>query len=111
MKRGNQDVVGEKCVLNDNEKLSFDTNAKNVAPNQLFNQEFDWDQSSLSVVHPVIGPALHVTVNMVEGTKKYQKIGRRAILSILKKEKVMHCIEGTIEVSCFLNICQNGLLR
>ena len=31
MKRGNQDVVGEKCVLNDNEKLSFDTNAKNVA--------------------------------------------------------------------------------
>lgn len=69
MKRGNQDVVGEKCVLNDNDKLSFDTNAKNVAwkefYDQLLNQEFDWDQSSLSVAHPVISPAFHVTVNMV----------------------------------------------
>lgn len=50
MKRGNQDVVGEKCVLNDNDKLSFDTNDKNVAwkefYDQLLNQEFDWDQSS-----------------------------------------------------------------
>ena len=50
MKRGSQDVVGEKCVLNDNDKLSFDTNAKNVAwkefYDQLLNQEFDWDQSS-----------------------------------------------------------------
>lgn len=45
MKRGNQDVAGEKCVLNDNDKLSFDTNAKNVAwkefYDQLLNQEFD----------------------------------------------------------------------
>ena len=28
MKRGNQDVVREKCVLDDNENLCFDTAAK-----------------------------------------------------------------------------------
>ena len=44
----------------------MDTNAKSVAwtyYNQLLNQEFGWDQGSLSAVHPVVGS--HITVAMV----------------------------------------------
>ena len=75
MKRGNQDVVGEKCVLDDNENLCFGTTAKSKAWKEhyscLLNQEFVWDQSTLSTVHPVVGPAPLVTVDMVfESVKK-----------------------------------------
>ena len=82
MKRGNQDVVGEKCVLDDNENLCFDTAAKSNALKEhyscLLNQEFVWDQSSLSTVHPVVGPAPLVSVDMVYDSVKKMKAGKAA---------------------------------
>ena len=82
MKRGNQDVVGEKCVVDDNENLCFDTTAKSKAWKEhyscLLNQEFVWDQSTLSTVHPVVGPAPLVTVDMVFESVKKMKAGKAA---------------------------------
>ena len=82
MKRGNQDVAGEKRVLDDNENLCFDTAAKSKAwkvhYSCLLNQEFVWDQRSLSTVHPVVGPARLVSVDMVYDSVKKMKAGKAA---------------------------------
>ena len=82
MKRGNQDVVGEKCVVDDNENLCFDTASKSNAWKEhyscLLNQEFVWDQSSLSTVHPVVSPAPLVSVDMVYDSVKKMKAGKAA---------------------------------
>ena len=82
MKRGNEDVVGEKCALDDNENLCFDTTAKSKAWKEhyscLLNQEFVWVQSTLSTVHPVVGPAPLVTVDMVSESVKKTKAGKAA---------------------------------
>ena len=42
------------------------------------NQEFVWDQSTLSTVHPVVGPAPLVTVDMVFESVKKMKAGKAA---------------------------------
>ena len=80
MKKGNQDVVVEKCVLDDNENLCFDTAAKSNAWKEhyscLLNQEFVWDQSSLSTVHLVVGPAPLVSVDMVYDSVTKMKAGK-----------------------------------
>ena len=82
MKRGNQDVVGEKCVLDDNENLCFDTTAKSKAWKEhyscLLNQEFVWDQSTSSTVHPVVDPAPLVTVDIVFESVKKMKAEKAA---------------------------------
>ena len=65
MKRSNLDVVGEKCVLDDSGNLCLDTESKKKAwkehYNRLLNEEFPWDQNSLSHVDPVAGPATCVS--------------------------------------------------
>ena len=43
------------------------------------NQEFVWDQSSLSTIHLVIGSAAHVTADMVFDSAKRMK-SKRATL-------------------------------
>ena len=82
MKRGNQEAVGEKCVLDDNDNLCFETAAKSNEWEEhyscLLNQEFVWDQSSLSTVHPVVGPAPLVYVDMVYDSVKKMKAGKAA---------------------------------
>ena len=82
MKRSNQDVVREKCVVDDNENLCFDTAAKSNAWKEhyscLFNQEFVCDQSSLSTVYPIVGPAPLVSVDMVYDSVKKMKAGKAA---------------------------------
>ena len=42
------------------------------------NQEFGWDQSSYSVVHPVVALALHITADMVCESVKKMKSGEAA---------------------------------
>ena len=44
----------------------------------LLNQEFGWDQSSYSVVHPVVALALHITADMVCESVKKMKSGEAA---------------------------------
>ena len=62
--------------------LCFDTTAKSKAWKEhyscLLNQEFVWDQSALSTVHPVVGPAPLVTVDMVFESVKKMKAGKAA---------------------------------
>ena len=63
-------------------RICFDTAAKSNAWKEhyscLLNQEFVWDQSSLSTVHPVVGPAPLVSVNMVYDSVKKMKAGKAA---------------------------------
>ena len=59
----------------------FDTTAKSKAWKEhyscLLNQAFVWDQSTLSTVYPVVGPA-PVTVDMVFESVKKMKAGKAA---------------------------------
>ena len=65
----NQDIVGEKCVKDDGNKLAFsDTAKKNVWKQHyqcLLNVEFPWDETSLSQIKPSTGTAPFITGTMV----------------------------------------------
>ena len=57
--RSNQDVVGEKCVLNDTElSLSDDEKIKDWIEHysKLLNIEFDWPSDDLVDVPPIVVP-------------------------------------------------------
>ena len=55
----NQDVVGEKCVFDDNGSMAFNEDAKKIAWQQHYNHlrniEFPWSET-LPHVEPVIDP-------------------------------------------------------
>ena len=58
MKSENQDIVGEKCVRNDQGNIVYDDDAKLLAwkehYHRLLNVEFIWDESTLTDTDPVI---------------------------------------------------------
>ena len=80
MKRENQDVVGEKCVLNDDGEMTFSNDSKKGAWHQhyerLLNVEFPWDRENLPPAHPVQGPAVFIPREMVVGAVKKLKNGK-----------------------------------
>ena len=80
MKRENQDVVGEKCVLNDDGEMAFSDDSKKGAWHQhyerLLNVEFPWDKENLPPFDPVQGPAVYITKEMVVGAVKKLKNGK-----------------------------------
>ena len=65
LNRSNQDVVGEKCVLNDAGELSLSDEEKMKAWTEhypkLLNIEFDWPSDDLVDVPPVFGPPPPIT--------------------------------------------------
>ena len=69
IRHNNQDVVGEKPVLNDAGTLSLDDSAKKAAWREyyvrLLNHEFPWDENNLSDVLPVESPSPPITNDMV----------------------------------------------
>ena len=72
LRKDNQDVVGDKCVKDDSGNLSFDNEAKKVAWKQhyerLLNEEFSWN--------PVVGPPIHIDVEMVVKAITKMKTGK-----------------------------------
>ena len=80
IRKQNQDIVGEKCVKDDNNKLAYSDTAKKNAWKQnyqrLLNVEFPWDETSLFHTEPSIGPAPFVTANMVLSSIQKIKLGK-----------------------------------
>ena len=69
IRHNNQDVVGEKPVLNDTGTLSLDDSAKKAAWREyyvrLLDHEFPWNENNLSDVLPGEGPSPPITNDMV----------------------------------------------
>ena len=82
MKKTNQDVVGEKCIRNDEGNLASTEEEKKLAwkshCEKLLNTEFDWDRDSLSEVHAVEGPAMQIKKEWVEEAIRKMKNGKAA---------------------------------
>ena len=80
LRKDNQDVVGDKCVKDDTSNLSFDNEAKKVAWKQhyerLLNEEFSWNPEDLTA-DPVVGPPIHIDVEMVVKAITKMKTGKR----------------------------------
>ena len=81
LRKDNQDLVGEKCVKDDSGNLSFDNEAKKVAWKQhyewLLNEEFSWNPEDLTA-DPVVGPPIHIDVEMVVKAITKMKTGKAA---------------------------------
>ena len=81
LRKDNQDVVGDKCVKDDSGNLSFDNEAKKVAWKQhyerLLNEEFSWNPEDLTA-DPVVGPPMHIDVEMVVKAITKMKTGKAA---------------------------------
>ena len=81
LRKDNQDVVGDKCVKDDSGNLSFDNEAKKVAWKQhyerLLNEEFSWNPEDLTA-DPVVGPPIHIDVEMVVKAITMMKTGKAA---------------------------------
>ena len=78
----NVDVVGEKPVRDDAGELSLTDAAKQKAWLQhyerLLNVEFEWDPQHLSVIPPVEGPCIPITLEMVKNALSKMKSGKAA---------------------------------
>ena len=65
LKQDNVDVVGEKCVRNDDGKLTLTVNDKlkvwQSHYQKLLNVEFPWNATNMSEEAPVEGPAIKIT--------------------------------------------------
>ena len=76
------DVVGEKPVKNDLGEMSLCGDAKQKAwlehHRRLLNEEFDWDSEHLSVEHPLEGPPIPITTDMVKKAISKMKSGKAA---------------------------------
>ena len=82
MKRENQDIVGDKCVKDDDGNMAFDDKSKLAAwkshYEKLLNVEFPWDSSTLSKEAPIQGPPIWISKEMVLKALKQMKKGKAA---------------------------------
>ena len=81
MRKENQDVIGEKCVMNDAGNLSIDKESKRTAWKEhyegLLNEEFPWNPNHLNA-DPVEGPPIQITIEMVATAIAKMKPGKAA---------------------------------
>jgi hypothetical protein len=82
MRRENQDVLGEKCIIDDEDQLTLDDKAKHRAWQQhyesLLNIEFSWNPDHLTKEQPVQGPPIEISPDMIEKALKKMKNGKAA---------------------------------
>ena len=80
MKDENCDVVGEKCIKDENGVIAFDDPSKlrvwKEHYEKLLNVEFPWDSDSLPDVPPIAGPPPRISADMVASTLKKMKSGK-----------------------------------
>ena len=66
----NRDVVGDKCIIDDNGVLATSDKDKHKAwqghYQRLLNEEFDWDKESLILNDPTIGPCPEIDIKDVK---------------------------------------------
>ena len=116
MKKTNQDVVGEKCIRNDEGNLASTEEEKKLAwkshYEKLLNTEFDWDRDSLSEVHPVEGPAMQIKKEWVEEAIRKMKNGKAAGMSGIVAEMVKASGDTGIEliISLANQIMKDGVI-
>ena len=116
MKKTNQDVVGEKCIRNDEGNLASTEEEKKLAwkshYEKLLNTEFDWDRDSLSEVHPVEGPAMQIKNEWVEEAIRKMKNGKAAGMSDIVAEMVKASGDTGIELITSLanQIMKDGVI-
>ena len=93
MKNENQDIVGDKCVKNDDGNMAFDDKSKLAAweshYKKLLNVEFPWDSSTLSDEPPIQGPPIWITKKMVLQALKKMKKGKAAGPSDITVEMIL----------------------
>ena len=82
LNRENQDIVGDKCVKDDEGNIAYDDEAKLEAWRQhyqrLLNVEFEWSEDDLSEVSPVEGAPPFITFSMVLKAIARMKQGKAA---------------------------------
>ena len=82
MRRGNQDVIEDKPVRNNNGQMSLDVGSKIEAWREhymhLLNVEFSWNLDGLSKVYPVEGPSEPITTAMVRTAINKMSLGKAA---------------------------------
>ena len=80
LKRDNADIVGEKCVRNDEGLLALTVDEKLEAwqshYDKLLNEEFPWNADSLSDDPPMQGPVIYITADMVRKAMSKMKCGK-----------------------------------
>ena len=80
LKQNNADIVGEKCIRQDDGKLALTVDDKLEAwkshYDKLLNEEFPWNVESLSCQSPVQGPAIYITAAMVRKAVSKMKSGK-----------------------------------
>ena len=85
IKKDNVDVFGEKCVRNDDGKLTLTLNDKLKAwqshYQKLLNVEFPWNAANISKEAPVEGPTIKITSEIVSKASSKMKSGKTAGLS------------------------------
>ena len=100
MKGENQDIVGDKCVRDDNGNLAIDDQAKLAAwkthYERLLNVEFDWDSDSLDEQPAVEGPPISITVEMVAKALQKMKKGKATGPSGITVEMIHAAGEGIL---------------
>ena len=82
MKSGQQDVVGETCIKDDDGRVVYDeekiSGAWKLHFERLLNEEFVWDRENLSPVECVEGPAPWFGSEMAREAIKKTKDGKAA---------------------------------
>ena len=82
MKNESQDIIGEKCVRDDNGVPVFDDASKCAAwkshYENLLNVEFPWDKEKLTASYPVAGPPIWITLEQVIESICKMKVGKAA---------------------------------
>ena len=72
MKHENQDIVGDKCVKNDEDCLTYNESVKFKAwkshYERLINVEFMWNSDSVPDLNPKLGLPLYITEEMISKT-------------------------------------------
>ena len=76
----NHDVIGEKCVRNNEGKLAFEDSEKHAAWKEyyekLLNEEFGWDRENLVLGQPVEGPPPQIQKEWVKAAINKMKDGK-----------------------------------
>ena len=80
MKQENSDVIGEKCVRNNDDEMAMTHADKKLAwkqhYEQLLNVEFTWNKDNLSPAKPVSSPPVLITADIVSEAIKTTKPGK-----------------------------------
>ena len=101
MAKTNRDVVGEKCIRNDNGELATTDQEKLLAWQQhyerLLNEEFNWDEDSLVFNEPNIGPRPEIDSESVRRALRKMKNGKASGTSGVVAEMLLASGEIGIE--------------